>query len=938
MVKVFESEDHKETGKSKLLAQYKNSQNFVRLSEIFLEEMNNLEAVYGSWFEKLDIDTATGVNLDYWAELLDSDNRPFGDTPRPDNDDVYRSLIYAVIGAYNSNGTAAAIQSTLLQVLKADRIFIDDNLDASFSFEVDNPTFIFSKEIIANIVRIAKPVGVEFLGYTISNIYDEPTFGFLEDPDEQVLGFAVLASGEVTSQTWVNYRCAPAGGMIETKRIETVVDQLNQTATLSLYVPPTASDGTLGATFLNDIQTEFNGVIGSKIGFDYEFVIPPLPPTPSENIDQINSFSFPNPLGMPVWNGSDIPYAIVVEDGSSGLYYDKCLSFYGDESFLTSVETELKQKWFSGQTLTIYDKIGDRYDFVRTTTSDDYIFKDYNNYAFPANGLPTTSLNQPYKLPSADNVPSGDNFHITMVPGQQFDLGGGTLIVFATGLNFYIYTAEPNAVQNFLNFVSEFTNHVGRSFTIIGKDGDEMKFVNKRLDNDPLAVIDGANNVRLIEAIEQDGYKNYILYTGGNANGEVPPQEYMDVYLNGVNMTTDFYRNPDGNIAIDYDPIYYRGPNYSSLKQIFDTNNALDINIYDPEGTVAFPTSSTGFVNNRQGFALCMYDAESDTQTANCFVNGVQVSPRVAFNGFSTYLRSNTYHPQNQNTILLSDKPQPFDNFTGTSYRYPYTFYDINVESGFSSEFIVSIFYGSVDFYSNLNCQSQFQNIITDLFDTNRVAGNNIVLYDLDNNKWKFEIPEDFSYEFDLVNAESYEENYDSDQQGEGYDFLGLKFANGSNTAPSSYLLNVYKNDVLIPTGSDLQDGGTYSFTPYGEFDGSTFEQNNPNGITGELKPVIGSWLLNNLSTFDIVTSETTADYVKINVEMSKNGTDNVALLENGTPTVISALSSDQLDTLNVNTPAIIDPLIKQTEEGDGEIPEEGFATKGGGRFSLLNL
>lgn len=239
MVKPLEYVDHVAESDEKFLSQYKGSENFVKLVKIFLSELTPLEDMYSTWTEKLNLDTATGVNLDYWRDILDSDLRPFKDNPRPENDDVFRSLLYALIGAYNSDGTARAIQQTLEKVLKADRVYIDDNFDGSFTFEVDNPTYIFGKDLISNIVRIAKPVGVEFLGYTVTNAYGTKTFGFFEDNDENTLGFAVLASADVTTGIWENYHCAAAGEITTNKRIETIVDQNNLSATMSIIQPKT---------------------------------------------------------------------------------------------------------------------------------------------------------------------------------------------------------------------------------------------------------------------------------------------------------------------------------------------------------------------------------------------------------------------------------------------------------------------------------------------------------------------------------------------------------------------------------------------------------------------------------------------------------------------------------------------------------------------------
>jgi len=292
MVKQLEKIDHVVESKKNYLSQYQNSTNFNRLSDAFLEELKELEDVIGDWPEDLDLATAEGINLDYWADLLDSDVKPYAEGFRPSDDETFRALLYAIVGAYNSNGTARAIQETLLNVLQADRVYIDDNGDGSFSFEVDNPKYIFGKELIANIVRLSKPVGVSFLGYTVSNQYDEPIFGFDTDPEQNVFGFACIAGSWSATGYWENYRFAPYNSLDTAERMTYNMNNNLGTASLDIIQPKTIADDSEfnGKDFIDDVMNEFNGVIGARIGYETEsFQDPPIIQQPLQTA-QYNEF------------------------------------------------------------------------------------------------------------------------------------------------------------------------------------------------------------------------------------------------------------------------------------------------------------------------------------------------------------------------------------------------------------------------------------------------------------------------------------------------------------------------------------------------------------------------------------------------------------------------------------------------------------------------
>ena len=245
MVKPLEKVDHIEQSKANYLSQYIGLPNFTALIDSLMAGTEDLEDLFDTWAEKLNLDTATGVNLDYWGELLDAD-RFLSDIKRPANDDIYRSMLYAIAGAYTSDGSCQAIANIILSILRADGVFIDDNEDGSFSFEVDNPKYLFGKDFIKALVDLSKPVGVEFIGYTVTNVYGEPTFGFNEDEDQNILGFAVLANIDVASGYWENYHCAGTGEIGTAQRIVTELNETDLSADFTIIQPKTFDEVSAG--------------------------------------------------------------------------------------------------------------------------------------------------------------------------------------------------------------------------------------------------------------------------------------------------------------------------------------------------------------------------------------------------------------------------------------------------------------------------------------------------------------------------------------------------------------------------------------------------------------------------------------------------------------------------------------------------------------------
>ena len=185
MVQKMMKVDHKDVGTKNLLSQYGNASTFKAFMESFLDGLDEIEEEFEKFKTDLILSDAIRSGLDLYAEILDLEEKPA-------DDDSYRVLLYGLIAAYNSLGTPQDMKSILTLVLSADDIYIQEALGgARFQFTAFNPDFFFDKELLKDIIKLAKPVGVEFQGYTVSGEFDQDVFSFATDTRPRSEGFAV---------------------------------------------------------------------------------------------------------------------------------------------------------------------------------------------------------------------------------------------------------------------------------------------------------------------------------------------------------------------------------------------------------------------------------------------------------------------------------------------------------------------------------------------------------------------------------------------------------------------------------------------------------------------------------------------------------------------------------------------------------------------------
>lgn len=254
MVKTLVTIDHVVDAQDKYLTQYSKSTQFIDFVDSFIEPINLLETEITLFKTILPLSKAKGANLNLWGEILDS-------TRRPTDDEDFRALLYALLGAYYSQGSAANIRDLVLSVLEADSTIIDDNGLGTFSFTVLNPAFNFDQSLVSEIIELAKPAGVEFLGFAIANRFGTPAFSFDSDlrPNSEGFGVAVPTKSALTN--WTNYIFPPAASITETRRIYHEIDATTGETSITIVTD------TADTAWRADIATDYEGNIGAFIGW-----------------------------------------------------------------------------------------------------------------------------------------------------------------------------------------------------------------------------------------------------------------------------------------------------------------------------------------------------------------------------------------------------------------------------------------------------------------------------------------------------------------------------------------------------------------------------------------------------------------------------------------------------------------------------------------------
>ena len=159
MVKELVKVDHTLRGESYVTARYRNSTGLRALLLSLLDGMGSLEDQIELFQYFLNIYNARGATLDYWGEIYNVPGRPEDDT-------VYRSIIFSYMSMYRSQGDAESVRDALLAGFIASDCYVWDTDPGKFTAQVYNPTYPVDTQLLQRIVDTATAIGVGTTGVT----------------------------------------------------------------------------------------------------------------------------------------------------------------------------------------------------------------------------------------------------------------------------------------------------------------------------------------------------------------------------------------------------------------------------------------------------------------------------------------------------------------------------------------------------------------------------------------------------------------------------------------------------------------------------------------------------------------------------------------------------------------------------------------------------
>ena len=109
--------DHVTVGQERAVTYFKTKENFLKLLEIYLNQLQDLEEKLTELANIKDVDTVTGIWLDYLGKILGEDR---------DNatDEAYRSNLKLRIAINTSDGTAPVLREIVKTYTDSDKVRI----------------------------------------------------------------------------------------------------------------------------------------------------------------------------------------------------------------------------------------------------------------------------------------------------------------------------------------------------------------------------------------------------------------------------------------------------------------------------------------------------------------------------------------------------------------------------------------------------------------------------------------------------------------------------------------------------------------------------------------------------------------------------------------------------------------------------------------------
>jgi hypothetical protein len=156
-----------------LPSQHKDKPNFVAWLTAILSPLIDEQNI--NWVDEYDIDTATGVSLDYIGEWIGQSRSlklpdTFGGTIELLTDVDYRQVLKIKSALNRWDGTTENIYNAVREVFGYNFVWIEDKQNMHHNVVMDVQTFIENQAMLmAAIYKKAKPVGVMIDEFSFAN-------------------------------------------------------------------------------------------------------------------------------------------------------------------------------------------------------------------------------------------------------------------------------------------------------------------------------------------------------------------------------------------------------------------------------------------------------------------------------------------------------------------------------------------------------------------------------------------------------------------------------------------------------------------------------------------------------------------------------------------------------------------------------------------------
>lgn len=113
--------DHVELGQSRVVEYFKTKENYLKLLEIFLQNIQDVEDAFHELAQIKDLDTVTGIWLDYLGKII-------GEDRSGREDEVYRAALNLRIAINTSDGTAPVVREILKTYTESDSVRLAEGI------------------------------------------------------------------------------------------------------------------------------------------------------------------------------------------------------------------------------------------------------------------------------------------------------------------------------------------------------------------------------------------------------------------------------------------------------------------------------------------------------------------------------------------------------------------------------------------------------------------------------------------------------------------------------------------------------------------------------------------------------------------------------------------------------------------------------------------